>query len=379
MDKAMALHLQGDFAASNTCLEEAHQKIEELYTKSISKEALSFVGNDAALAFVGEDFEKVMVNLLGMLNYTLLGKLDDALVEARRVDSRLKAYADQYGDKALYREDGLARYISAVLYEMKGEFSDAYIDYKKAQKAYVQYGQAYGTAEPSFLRRDLVRLASGLGGFQQDLKRYREQYGAVSFDSLADLKSRKGEVLLLLYSGLAPVKIDRFVTVPVPGDNQYFRMAFPQFVARPEALENAELAPSSGAAAPLELAEDVTKIAIKDLQARIVRISVKATARGIAKFQAGRQVQKAARDSGNPFLEILAFLGSNAYTLVSEEADKRSWRTLPGRVYLVRMALDPGVTSLSLRMQMPEGTVVRDFPNLQIVAGKKIFLRAMVY
>lgn len=129
----------------------------------------------------------------------------------------------------------------------------------------------------------------------------------------------------------------------------------------------------------LELAEDITQIALKDLDARILRITVKAMARGLAKFQAGRKLQQAANDSGNILARILAFLTSNIYSLASERADKRSWRTLPGRIYLARVALDPGVTTLSLRMETPAGLVTRDFPNLKIEAGKKIFLRAMIY
>ena len=59
--------------------------MEELYTRSITAEAGAMLTNDNLLPYEGEDFEKVMVNVVGALNHVYLQQWDDALVEARRL------------------------------------------------------------------------------------------------------------------------------------------------------------------------------------------------------------------------------------------------------------------------------------------------------
>src|ERR1035437_6422856 len=54
-DRAMALHLAGQYADSNKVLDQANQLANDLYTTSVSREALSLVGNDNALDYEGED------------------------------------------------------------------------------------------------------------------------------------------------------------------------------------------------------------------------------------------------------------------------------------------------------------------------------------
>jgi hypothetical protein len=376
MDRAETLHLAGDYAQSNQALEQANGLIADLYTKSLSKEAFSFMLNDTSLDYVGEDFEKVWVNILGMLNYVFLDKPEEALVEARRADERLSQYARDYGDKAVYREDALARYLSAVLYESQGQLSDAYIDYKKCRQAFQQYAASYGTPEPAFLGSDLCRLSQSLG-YDDDFDDWKSKYPSIQFEKQHDLNG-KGEVLLLLYDGLAPAKTDDWISIPI--GSLIYKLAFPKFVSRPDSLGGAALeAPGPGLSQDLSLMEDVDAIAVKDLQARIGRISVKAIARATAKFAANAKIQEEAKNSGDPAKELLAFFGTNLYTLVTEQADKRSWRTLPGRIYLTRMALEPGTYDLFLHLRTAGGDRMKVFRHVVLEAGKKAFLKEVVY
>lgn len=344
-DQASLAHYAGDWEASNAAVERAHRLIEELYTKSLSAEAAGFLFNDMSRPYVGENFERVMVHVLGMLNYAALGQRDSALVEARRVDARLKQYAAAVGpDKVAYKEDALARYVAAFLYEggTRQELWDAYIDYKKADEAFDLYGKLYATPKPKRLKADLQRLAEGLGE-PQDLERWRARDGAQDFTPLRSTRSERAELLVLLYDGLAPVKVSRSLNVPVhldDGTQQYFRIALPEFVVRPEPVPRARLQ-AGGGEAVFELFADINSIAVRDLQDRSGLILARATARALAKFQAARAVQKQAREAG-PGAELLAFLGTNIFTLASEQADIRSWRTLPGRVWLARLDLPPG-------------------------------------
>ena len=89
VDKGMILHLQGKFEASNQTFDLSERKIEHLYAKSISRETSTYLVNDLTQAYSGEIFEKIYVNIMMAFNYSMLGNLEDALVEIRRIDHKI--------------------------------------------------------------------------------------------------------------------------------------------------------------------------------------------------------------------------------------------------------------------------------------------------
>ena len=110
MDLGMLQQIAGQYSESNQSLTRAEDLSDALYTRRITSEAEAFLTNDTALPYEGEDFEKVMLNIVMMVNYADLGMLDDALVEARKVDHKLTVLNDRNGGKMSYSKDPLARY-----------------------------------------------------------------------------------------------------------------------------------------------------------------------------------------------------------------------------------------------------------------------------
>ncbi|MBP1649611.1 MAG: hypothetical protein H6Q30_3056, partial [Bacteroidetes bacterium] len=163
LEVGLLSHYGAQHAESNEMFLEAERKMEELYTKSISTEAAAALLNDNLLPYEGEDFEKVLVNLFLALNFAQMGEIEEALVEARKVDLKLKEYSKHYEEKNTYKQDAFARYVMGALYEAGGEMNDAFISYQKAYEGYTEYARAYGTPCPSFLKADLVRTAGMLG------------------------------------------------------------------------------------------------------------------------------------------------------------------------------------------------------------------------
>jgi hypothetical protein len=270
-DRTSLAHYDGDWTGSNEALEEADRLIDELYTKSLSSEASSFFVNDMSLPYRGDNYERVMLHVLGMLNYAALGARDDAMVEARQADAQLKAYAQEVGqDKVGYREDALARYLAAVLYERgsRQELWDAYLDYKKADEAFDLYAKLYGTPKPQRLKVDLQRLAQGLGE-QEDLLKWQARDGAQAFTPLSETRRDRAELIVLLYDGLAPAKLSESIHVPVnldDGTAQYFSLALPKAVVDNSPLPQALLSVAGQKAVPFELFQDISAIAVRDLQ-----------------------------------------------------------------------------------------------------------------
>jgi len=383
LDQAWALHLAGQYADSNVQLEKAIRLMDELYTKSASGEALAFLGNDMSLPYQGENFERVFAHVLGLINYAVLGDFEAAQVEARRADEKLRQYSREMEGKVTYREDALARCLSAALYEREGRsgWSDAYIDLKKSDEAFGIYTSHYGTPYPSSLGAQLLRFARGLGE-RNEAEAYSARFGNLDAPSLDALRKERGEVLVLLYQGMAPVKVSDYLTLPIgleDGTKQYFRAAFPRFESRAGGLFPARLGLAGQApAVPFEVYSDLDAIARKDLEERVAKISFKAIARATAKFQAARAIQQKAKEAGG-LAELAAFLGTNIYGLVSEQADTRSWRVLPARVLLARLVLPPGRHKLSVTVNYLQGPVELPLGEVEIRPGDKQFRHLSLY
>ena len=378
LDRAMVLHLAGRYAESNAFLDMAESRMEELYTKSITSEAGAMLTNDNLLPYEGEDFEKVMVNVIGALNYVYMHQWDDALVEARKIDHKLNVFNDKYEKKNVYKEDAFARYLTGLLYEVKNEYNDAFIAYRKAYETYEVYEQDYGTEVLPPLSVDLLRLTESLH-LDEEHSFYRNMFSDTSWVTQEE-RSGEGEIIFISLDGHAPVKTDYFIDAPIPdikGGIYYLRVALPKFVIQPDELDYVEvkLLDSGGAVSSQEmfLAEDISAIAVKDLEDRIGRITAKAIARATVKYLLSLEVRKKVKD--DPFADFLVKLGTNIYTIASEQSDKRSWQTLPAQIRMARVAAPPGSYTLVAEYYAANHRLLmkKSYP-VTLMAGEKAFL-----
>ncbi|HEY4485577.1 MAG TPA: hypothetical protein VI702_04530, partial [Nitrospiria bacterium] len=361
-----------------------------MYTRSVTDETGAMLTNDNTLPYEGEDFEKVMVNILAALNYVSLAEWNEALVEARKVDHRLSLLNSRYEKKNIYKEDAFAQYLSGILYEGKGEYNDAFIAYRKAFEAYQKYKKEYGTPMPSTLQNDLLRMTAAVP-LPEEHSGYLKQFPGAAWLTVKELKAR-AEVIFISFTGRSPMKEDFFVDAPIPEKNgvYHLRVALPRFVPIPNPVRTAEvhLIPSDGAkgnSGPVGaisqrgfLVEDITAIAKKNLEDRIGRITVKAIARATAKYLASQKVRSEVKkkSDGNPLSIFLADVGTNVYSIVSEQSDKRSWRTLPDSIRMARIAAPPGTYTIAVEYyDESNGLILRkEIQSVVLKAGEKKFL-----
>lgn len=374
LDMGLLFHYAGVRDSSLSYLFAAEKEIDDLYTKSISQEVLSFMINDNILPYAGEDFEKVLVNVFLALNYAEKGMIEDALVEARKVDLKLREYAHQYDDKNEYREDAFIRYIAGVLYETGGEINDAFISYKKSFEVYKTYENEYGTKTPSFLLDDLVRTAT-LMEFTDEVEQYRGMGGRWE----AREGSVEGNVLVVVYTGKGPAKqeIKKTVTIPdTSGVLHTFQIALPEFQSRYRGSRTYSVRTVSGndsITATTECAENITAIAQRVLEDRLDLIYLKSGGRAVLKFLAAEKIKgEIKKDDKN---KVKNFLGSLAVDLVvgaTEQADTRTWRTLPSEIQLARFSLKPGEYLLNVEAS-DAGYSLREIP-VKVRRGKTSFV-----
>ena len=406
LERGMLLHVDGQYAESNAAFEEAKRIGDELYTKSLSNEGFSLMSNDYALDYAGENFERTMIHLFSALNYILLQEPDSALVEIRQVGDYLRKLQIDSTNENVYQEDAFARYLSALLYEAGGELDSAFVDYKKAAAAYLAYGSDYAVAQPVSLMSNAERVASRLGAWaQEDL---RNLGGGVP---PRVLPADAGEVIILHYNGLLPIKGQEKYTFPFSeawllaaafqaaaqtGDRtdvnraiafssqisgvDVVSVAFPKFIDRPYAI--VRMMPNVNGALEIsgpELVEDIGAIAVKDLADRIVRIRTKTIARAAIKYSLQKGAEIVAREVGGEYGDLLAAVtrfSGNIARFASEQADKRVWSTLPDQIWMSSIFLPEGTHDLTVDFLNAQQAVVesRLISGVQVSAGSRQFI-----
>ena len=384
MDRGMTLQLADRYQDSNAVLEQAEEEVDRLYTRHLRTETKAFLINDTELPYEGDAYEQVMINVLKAVNYTVMGALNEALVEARRIDHRLNVLSDRVGEKDEYRNDAFARYLSGILYEVTGDLNNAFIAYRNAYEEYHRVRAWSRSPIPPMLRTDLLRVTDALH-LSQEHEEYRREFSDVTWQPIAD-QQRLAQVIVIGYNGRAPRKEDQFIDLPISLDalklvlltkgvvghsnqesralesglyglsGRVVRVALPKLIPQKTqvAYEQVSLSGASGSfSTRSELAQNLTAIAEKSLSDQFAGIAAKAVARAAVKFAlaegVGRGARAAAGKDLGPWVGLLAGALAKTLAIASEEADKRSWRTLPDEVQIARLWIPPGDYELRVR------------------------------
>ena len=215
LERGLIAHYGSRFHESNRTFELAEITSEDLYTKSISREALSLVTSDTFRAYAGSQYERLLIHYYRAFNYVYLNLPDEALVECRKAGRLLQYYADAEEDYEFVGAAFIA-YLSGILYEWAGDWNDAFIAYRWAEKAYRQYEELMGVAFPQDVGESLVRLAGRLG-FREEFEKYSEIYGKPP-----EGEPDYGELILLYETGFAPQKYQEDLILPILTTDTFF-------------------------------------------------------------------------------------------------------------------------------------------------------------
>ncbi len=409
MDKGAVLHYAGRYEESISALTRAEKLAEELYTKSISEEASTFLTSDNARSYAGEDFEKIFINVFLSLNYLMIGKYEDALVEARKVDHKLKTLQVDYGGKNVYKEDAFMRYLTGLLYESQYEFNDAFVSYRKSIDEYNTNKKIYTFDIPTDLLNRSLKVAKKLG-FKEEFEEINNKYKLNLNYKDVKYETDKGEVIIFFYNGFAPYKIDHYIevtfgegwayvgSIQVEGDAQkdvqkarqiargiasdeQFVVAFPKFVPSENKVayavvdfydqkQNKILSQKS------YLVEDIETIAIKNLEDRIAKIRIKAIARAAIKYALSRAVSEKLTEKSDELSKWLVKKALQTAATSTEQADKRSWRTLPREIQLITSTLTPGSYKIEISFYDKNNVLLqkKTISDVVIKPNQKTFL-----
>lgn len=337
LNKAMLQRMQHDFVASNQSFEQAKQVIQTYSAVSITEQSAAFIINDTTRTYTGTPLEQVMLHVYAALNYLELGDRDAARVEALQVELRLRQLMQDSPESAL-SVDPFARYLSGMIFEDLGEYSDAMIAYRKAYEAYQAHAELYTLNMPGYLKQDMLRMARKVG-LNNEYARLEAQFG-MSLNGNPDPDQEKGEVVVLFHNGLAPIKREHSVAVIDPGSGRLIRVSLPYYQFRQQLISRAQIE-TNGASVQTQPVEAIDNIAEQTLQAYMPAITARAVARAVLKYNMSRE---AGRQND------VAGLIVNIAGVLTERADTRSWLSLPANIQMARLRLPAGTYTLSIEL-----------------------------
>lgn len=377
--------LQQQYDSSNVYFNRADALFDERHTlRNISTSVLV---NSAMSVYQGEDFEKVMVNYYKALNYLALKKNEDALVEAKRINIRLNDLSDKtLFEGKRYKADAFGQVLQGLVYERMGDFNNAFIAYRNAEKLFENNTTSYmGTALPYQLKIDLINTAdkSSLYGERDE---YCKKYNLV----LDSIKKRGANELVLIWeNGLVPAKQEKDISlflvkgvggefvfqdkngqmaIPFPwpsnesdkakiklSDFQVVRIALPEYRDNlPLIIENKFIVNHKNFMS--EPIENLTYIAHETLKERFLKEATVAVSRLVIKKVAEYNVTKENDALGS----AIGILGA-----AIEKADTRNWQSLPSVISYIRVPVNAGNNKIGVDLKTVDGRIIKDTINYQ--------------
>lgn len=343
MEKGLLLHHSGEYEESIRELRRAADLIREQDVISLSQQASSLVINEWVTEYKGEYSERLWVHTYLMMNYLLLKQYEDALVEAKQTQKILDEYPE-----ALSREY-FTRAMIALCYEVVQEYNDAYIVYQKLAKT---------IPDPSLVKPHVQRLSRMLG-FQDELEPSGK--GEKEPEPVPAANGNSAELILFVSMGDGPQKVSGDILLP-PG----VRVSFPRYKKQHSYTGIPEVVDSNYRKQSNIIETDVLAVANDSLDDRAKLIYAKEAARIAAKEVIIRGFE---RDNKDPLAGLLIRLAF----IAMEEADTRGWDTLPAKLSLVRVFLEPGTHKLHVNIRDGGYGNTVDLPEIRLSRGEKVF------
>ena len=366
LNKGMILRMKRDFTASNVAFELAKKDIDSLYATSVSESVLSVTVNDTTVSYSGADYERILLHSYMSLNYLELGQPDSARVESLQIDEALRSYKEKHPDTK-FSDDAFALYRTGMIYEDMGEYSDAMISYRSA---YTAYKHTPGGVIPLELQNDLLRMSQ-----QQGLTNELQQY-ETEFNAAPSFHSEQGELIFILSNGLVSMKHERSMIVPAL-NGTFVRISLPFYR---ETLNGNNVASAriivDNQQSTTELVGNIDSVARKNLDEHMPAIIARSAARAVVKSEAVSAVERNAMNNGgnNSSFDMLGALALQVAAVATEQADTRSWLTLPSNIQMARLHLPAGKHTVTIDFLDRNQNVVSTRNEEVAITGRKTFL-----
>ncbi len=394
MECGLMLHTAGDFETSNKVLLPAG-KLAKIIPVSVTQEATSFLTNDRSSNYRGEDFEKVLVHVYLGINFLMMEKYEEARVEFSAVNNELSKIKSENGE-ARYKQNIMAKYLTAIAFEIIGDMNN---DEKDVEFAYIEYKQIYAlNPELDMVKDDLLRLAKRLGN-DEDYAEWRKKFRKSYNES-----ENNGELITIFQAGRSAVKQSRGSLLKDPAMEPIIRVTIntgnltagvtvaavlvtlknaenpiPKFEKRSNRVNRVRVSAGGESISTVKL-EDIEETAVKNLEddyGRLYkRVAVSIATKAVASIAAGIAAKKIAEQS-KQLGQFAGLIGTavgagTGMALFSQmKPDLRCWHTLPANFQLGRMSIRPGKYNARFTLSGAGGNIDEIEKEVEIKKGQK--------
>lgn len=347
MEYGSALQICRDYVKSNQVFQTADALSEQLDYHSVSRVLGATLFNEEVIQYKGDKFEKIFINALSALNYLQLDRLDDAMVEVRRINEKFLRFSAE--EKKSFELNSFSKYLSGLVWEVGKKYDDACIDYKEAyhlDKNFRAVGLDMLTACWRARRtQEFNSLAAEMNASDSEVAFAKRKY--------------KKEIILVYLQGWGPQKAtrrnDAVFPYLVPTPSQTKKLGVEWIGQKGEKQFRKS-----------DLVYNVERAAIATLEADYNSLAGRRMGARVAKEVIADQIRQKDKTLGN-----IAWL----VMVASEHADLRNWTFLPETVQVLRVDAD-NAEKLSLLGYNSGDSVTENFEDIDLMAhaNKKIYL-----
>jgi hypothetical protein len=354
LDYAMALQISGDYRASSNAFIKADALLDAKDYHSVSQIVGSTLGAEEMIQYKGESYEKFLLNSMNAINYLMLGDYDAALVECRRINTKISSFKME--GREAYELSPFASYLSAIIWESQKKYDDAYIEYDSAYKL-----------DPTIagIGGDLIRSAK-LAGRDQALEKWKKEFKDDRQALSEEMNGRKnGEVIVIFQQGFGAKKVPRTDEPRFPTlQTEFLKTSIAQ-------VEITPVEPAGGKTYSVvnktRTVYDIDSMSMKTLDKDYNSLIARRIGGIAAKAVVSDQIRQK-----NELLGSVAWIAMN----LTDRADLRQWSTLPAKIQVARIFLQPGKYELKVRGLDSYDALTNDELSPQIIeikAGQKVF------
>lgn len=313
-----SLHqLNGDFAKSNSILEQTKPLAEELALLSITETVGASTVGESLQSYSGSQFERLMIYCHKFLNYMALGLFNEARIESQQAESKLREWQRDPKDFPFLP------FLSALAYEGLGDADNALVAYRRTL-------EAYGANAPQVIKQSYLNVLARHNR-QTELRDRENQFGMKAQYA----KERPASLVILLTDGMVNSREVIIVDHWDANSNADFTIALPTYPP-----SQAIIAAPSLSINEMELRSQILINMEDEMRAALARQMSGYVARAVSRAIVRSQLRQQTQQENAPTLGFLLAIAGTITEIAT--ADTRSWDILPQALFAERIELPNG-------------------------------------
>lgn len=369
---------------------EAFERAEDIFDRydqqaviQLGNEGLAAVTNLSFLPYRGRQYERIMSPVYRAIALMELGDFEQAGRAVIRITESQVSAADKFSAEIQKENAAVQREMSSrgqpanVGQSVRDDRTQSTVKSAyKTQAGSLSSASGYAIGEGRFLNpladyiqglfylaveHDAVRARNAFERIDQMLPSWMDRQQLNLYRQQSESLASGGNVAptthVIFAQGFAP-RVESFkIDLPlilVTDRLSTFNIAIPFLQQMPTTAPYLSVS-ADGVIAQSTLLADMDEIVAAEFNAQLSGVITKSVALAILKAGAAVGIQSAARGSGDQFVDVGAQIATLIYNTASNQADLRTWRTLPKTFSIVQI---PTPRSGIVRLQVPGESAV---------------------